>query len=83
MTDRTTRGATSGAVAGKSLPVRVKPTVPPSLSIIVDSCETLTPLGTGSSPIRKAPAIPLGTCFTASWCEWYMPTAGVDCAVNV
>ena len=31
--------------------------------------------------MRRAPAIPLGTCFCAWWCEWYMPTAG-PCAVN-
>jgi len=43
---------------------------------------TVTPAGTGSLPTMMAPASPSGTCFTASWCEWYMPTAGVDCTVH-
>src|SRR3954470_24551094 len=50
---------------------------------MICSCVGATPAGTGSSPIRIAPAIPFGTCFTASWCEWYMPTVGVDCATKL
>ena len=32
-------------------------------------------------PMRNVPAMPFGTWTWASWCEWYMPTAG-SWAVN-
>ena len=72
---------TTGAVAGNDFPLRVNPMVPASLSIMGSSWATFTPGGTGSWPMRNAPARPFGTWVTAFWWEWYIPTAG-PLAVN-
>jgi len=71
-----------GSVAGKLLPFSESPIVPESFSTIVTCLSiwvipwSISFCGMGISPIRNAPAMPFGTWIWASWCEWYMPTAG-------
>ncbi len=71
MSSRWPRFAVSASVAGKPLPLMVKPSSV-SLSTIVYSLSNCGYVLLSFGSMMNAPSSPPPTCFMALMCEWYM-----------